>query len=157
VCRCIITRGRGTTLHWQCLGHRGLSREIRSGSGELQRLHAFDLCHRAGGNCEDGGGSFPSNDPNTAVMRWGNYDTLSVVNRFVSSEVPSAISKYANVCALQPGFARIFLSFSETFLVGSMPWPAIGQTLPGRCYGRRTECRCRSQWPCLPYSSKKMF
>lgn len=68
----------------------------------------------------------------TTLMRWGNYaactgDASCNAVRFVSSEVPSGLSLYANAVpasqTLPPSF---FLSLRPSWWPTTIPWPAIG-------------------------------
>ena len=81
--------------------------------------------------------SVPS-DPNVSstLMRWGNYDTATGAARFVSSEVPSALTgtqaSYSNPV---PGSstlpASFFRSSKPSWWPASKPWPAIGPDVTG--------------------------
>lgn len=85
-----------------------------------------------GGNCGAGG---PLNDSlvNTTLMRWGNYDTVNDATRFVSSEVPSGLSLYANpVPTTQALPATFYLDGKPQFyFLNSVPWPTIGPDVTG--------------------------
>jgi hypothetical protein len=77
------------------------------------------------------------NDPNVqrTLMRWGNYSVVAQSSdtptnsgiRFVSSEVPSGITNFANPVpssnTLPPSF---YLSSKPSWWGGSIPWPAVG-------------------------------
>jgi hypothetical protein len=64
-------------------------------------------------------------------MRWGNYDTATNTVRWVSSEVPSALSPYGNaVPASQTLPASFYLSVKPSWF-GSIAWPAIGPEVTG--------------------------
>jgi hypothetical protein len=67
----------------------------------------------------------------STLFRWGNYDTVNNAVRFVSSEVPSGLSLYANpVPASQTLPASFYLSARPGWW-GTMPWPAIGPDVTG--------------------------
>jgi hypothetical protein len=66
-----------------------------------------------------------------SLMRWGNYDTATNTVRWVSSEVPSALSPYGNaVPASQTLPASFYLSVKPSWF-GSIAWPAIGPEVTG--------------------------
>jgi hypothetical protein len=77
-----------------------------------------------GGNCS----STLPNDPLVAatIMRWGNYDTVNATNRFLASEVPSAIGTYANGVPASQNLPVSFYLNSKPAWWGTVPWPAIG-------------------------------
>jgi len=90
------------------------------------------------GSCNGFSPTIP-NDPLTAstLMRWGNYaactgDAACNTVRFVSSEVPSGLSLYANAVPasqiLPPSF---FLSLRPSWWSTSIPWPAVGPDVSG--------------------------
>jgi hypothetical protein len=86
-----------------------------------------------GGNCDDGGSEHPPNDPRVGqtTLRWGNWDTVTGTSRFVASEVPSGLGKYANpVPSTQTLPASLYLAGKPSWW-GSMPWPAIGPDVTG--------------------------
>jgi len=87
----------------------------------------FNVGHTyPGGNLAD--------DPLTvsSLMRWGNYDVANSAARFVASEVPSALSVYANsVPASQSLPASFYLGAKPGFWGNSIPWPAIGPDVNG--------------------------
>ena len=78
-----------------------------------------------------------ANDPFTAasLMRWGNYDTVHDAVQWNASELPSALSAYAN--AIPPDRAlpaSLYLAtrpvwFSSRF--GPVTWPPIGPDVTG--------------------------
>ncbi len=87
-----------------------------------------------------GGGGTAGNladDPRVAstLMRWGNYDTVTNTTHWDSSEVPSALSQYANpVPSSQALPASFFLSSKPSWWGtpwGNPPWPAIGPDVTG--------------------------
>ena len=104
------------------------------------------LCNRSifalgwGRNCEPnspgscaGLAGCPLDDPVTiaSLMRWGNYDTVTRTVRWVASEVPSGLSRYANpVPAGQSLPASLYLSGKPSWF-GGTPWPAIGPDVTG--------------------------
>jgi hypothetical protein len=68
----------------------------------------------------------------STLMRWGNYTACTATAscnavRFVSSEVPSGLSLYANAVpasqSLPPSF---FLALKPSWWSASIPWPAVG-------------------------------
>ena len=86
----------------------------------------------------DASGSVPPNDPDVqrTLMRWGNYDTVNNVVRFVSAEVPSGITNFANAV---PGSRTLPASFYLAAKPaawwgtpwGMPPWPAVGPDVGG--------------------------
>jgi hypothetical protein len=78
------------------------------------------------------GGSVPTDAlVGTTAMRWGNYDTVNNAARWVSSEVPSGLSLYANpVPATQTLPASLYLSGKPGWF-GSVPFPPIGPDVAG--------------------------
>ena len=72
-------------------------------------------------------------DPNVlpTLMRWGNYDTVSAATRFVSEEVPSGLSLYANPVPTSQILPASFYLPAKPSWWGSMPWPAIGPDVTG--------------------------
>ena len=76
-------------------------------------------------------GSSPSvpDDPLVAstTMRWGNYDTVSAAVRFVSTEVPSGLSLYANPLPSSQALpASFYYAAKPGWWPSSKVWPAIG-------------------------------
>ncbi len=70
----------------------------------------------------------PLTDANVkgTAMRWGNYDTVTGTSRFISAEVPSGLSSYANpVPSTQALPSSMYLSGKPAFF-GSTAWPPIG-------------------------------
>jgi hypothetical protein len=68
----------------------------------------------------------PDSNVRRTFMQWGNYDSVTGTVRFVSSEVPSGITKFTNpVPASQTLPASFYLSAKPTWW-GSTPWPATG-------------------------------
>src|SRR5207247_8346688 len=84
-----------------------------------------------GGNCSTGSG--PTDDANAllTLMRWGNYDTVTGTARFVSSEVPSGLSAYANPVPSSTTLPASFYLSAKPAFFGSVPWPAIGPDVTG--------------------------
>jgi hypothetical protein len=72
-------------------------------------------------------------DPRTAatLMRWGNYDTVTGTSHFVSSEVPSGITSFANPVPATNSLPASFYLSSKPSWFGSVPWPAIGPDVAG--------------------------
>jgi len=81
-----------------------------------------------------GSGNGIPDDPisNLSLMRWGNYDTVNSASRFVATEVPSAITSFANPLPtnnnLPPSF---YLSVKPSWWPATKPWPAIGPDVTG--------------------------
>jgi hypothetical protein len=110
--------------------HTNYSSEAPNGTGSTCHKSVFALGW--GGNCSNGG--IIPNDPLVAatIMRWGNYDTVTQSARFVASEVPSGLSKYANpVPGNQTLPASLYLSARPYWWPASTPWPAIGPDVTG--------------------------
>lgn len=88
------------------------------------------------GTCPSGLGApfnlFNDTSVVTNIMRWGNYDTVSNANRFVSAEVPSGITPYGNAVpvnnTLPPSF---YLTARPPFWGNIIPWPSNGPDLSG--------------------------
>jgi len=83
------------------------------------------------------GVSYPADSQTgNTLMRWGNYDTVTGTSRFVSSEVPSGLSHYANpVPNTQNLPASFYLSGKPSWWVfpngTTAPFPAIGPDVTG--------------------------
>jgi len=74
----------------------------------------------------------PDTQVKATLMRWGNYDTVSAAVRFVTSEVPSALSSYANaVPAIQTLPASFYLSSKPNWWPAAKAWPPIGPDVSG--------------------------
>ncbi|HWF90737.1 MAG TPA: hypothetical protein VN684_00565 [Terriglobales bacterium] len=73
------------------------------------------------------------NDPNvkSTIMLWGNYDTVNNASRFLSSEVPSSLSSFANAVPASQSLPNSFYRSTKPSWWGSMPWPAIGPDVTG--------------------------
>jgi hypothetical protein len=68
----------------------------------------------------------------TTLMRWGNYDTVSGVVRFLNAEVPSGQSPYGNaVPASQSLPASFYLNAKPSFFAAAKPFPPIGPDING--------------------------
>jgi hypothetical protein len=83
-------------------------------------------------NCCSGG------DPAVlaTLMRWGNYDTVTAGVRFLSSEVPSALSgsqtPFFNLVPPDQTLpASFFRSAKPAWWPATKPWPAIGPDVTG--------------------------
>lgn len=83
------------------------------------------------------GGTPPPDDSQVRVtlMRWGNYDVVTNTNRFVSSEVPSALANYANPVPGSQTLPASFLYSSRPSWFGfngaAISWPSIGPDVTG--------------------------
>ncbi|PYT54374.1 MAG: hypothetical protein DMG22_21860 [Acidobacteria bacterium] len=74
----------------------------------------------------------PDGQVKATLMRWGNYDVVSAVNRFISSEVPTGLSQYANpLPASQILPPSLYLLLKPSWWPASKPWPAIGPDVAG--------------------------
>lgn len=93
------------------------------------------------GNCSNCGSMSTDTNVRRTLLRWGNWDNVTSTGdstdgdatgtRFVSSEVPSGITNYANtVPASQTLPNSLYLSAKPAFL-GSLPWPLIGPDVTG--------------------------
>ena len=82
------------------------------------------------------------NDANTprTLMRWGNYSTVTQSSdtpansgiRFVSSEIPSGITNYANTVPGSTSLpASFYVSAKPSWWSSSIPWPAVGPDVTG--------------------------
>jgi hypothetical protein len=88
--------------------------------------------------CADNGA--PVNDAwtGTSAMLWGNYDTVNDATRFVSSEVPSGIAKWANPVPVSTTLpSSFYLNAKPTTWWGvigqpELPWPSIGPDVTGQ-------------------------
>jgi hypothetical protein len=75
-----------------------------------------------------------NNDPlvKQTMLRWGNYDTVNAAVRFVTSEVPSGLSQYANpVPASQSLPASFYSSTQPSWWPSGKVWPPIGPDVTG--------------------------
>jgi hypothetical protein len=84
-----------------------------------------------GGSCYNQ--SPVANDPLVAstLFRWGNYDTVTGTIRFQASEVPSALSLYANAVPASTNLPASFYAAAKPAWFGSVPWPASGPDVSG--------------------------
>jgi hypothetical protein len=62
----------------------------------------------------------------TSLMRWGNYDTVNNAVLWVSSEVPSGLSKYANSVPASHTLPASFYYSGKPSWFGSVAWPPVG-------------------------------
>lgn len=76
--------------------------------------------------------SIPS-DPKVwqTMMRWGNYDVATGTSRFLSSEVPSGLSLYANPVPSDNTLPSSYYLSSKPSFYGSATWPSIGPDVSG--------------------------
>jgi hypothetical protein len=115
------------------LGHAGYHNKYTSSPGSTSNCGTSIYAIGLGGNCSDGGGTFPANDPLTltGLLRWGNYDVVTGAARFVASEIPSAIPKFANPVPATQALPASFYLASRPAWWGAMPWPAVGPEVSG--------------------------
>jgi hypothetical protein len=68
----------------------------------------------------------------TTLLRWGNYDTVNNAARFAASEVPSALSLFANALPTSQTLPASFYRASKPgWWPANIPWPAIGPDVTG--------------------------
>jgi len=67
----------------------------------------------------------------TTLMRWGNYDSVTGISRFVATEVPASLSLYANPVPVDQILPASLYRSSKPSWWGTMPWPAIGPDVTG--------------------------
>jgi len=129
----IYTLDRYFNIIGNVLGRSGYHKKYTSSPGSGSDCYYSIYAIGFGGNCYDGGGQFPLNDPITlsSLMRWGNYDVVSAGARFVSSEVPTGIGLYSNPVPASQTLPPSFYLTSRPGWWGSMPWPAIGPDVTG--------------------------
>jgi hypothetical protein len=84
------------------------------------------------GRCSGGNMNFDALVPNS-TFRWGNYDTVTNAVRFVSTEVPTGLSQYAN--AMPAGQVlpdSFYLSAAKpNWWPATKPYPAVGPDVTG--------------------------
>jgi hypothetical protein len=66
-----------------------------------------------------------------SLVRWGNYDTVNAAVRWVSGEIPSGISTYANPVPASHALPASFYLSAKPNWWGSVPWPPIGPDVTG--------------------------
>jgi hypothetical protein len=73
------------------------------------------------------------NDPLvvSTMMRWGNYDTVNDSTRWLSSEVPSGLAKYANPLPSNQALPNSFYLLTKPSWFGSIQWPPVGPDVTG--------------------------
>jgi hypothetical protein len=120
---------RFTNILGNVLGKSGFANNyqfVPGGSGNCN-TSIFNI--GTGGDCAH----VSWDDPHglASVYRWGNWDVVTNGTRFVSAEVPSALTLYAQpVPPDQTLPASMYLSAKPAFF-GSTPWPAIGPDVTG--------------------------
>ena len=67
----------------------------------------------------------------STLMRWGNYDTVSVLAQFNPSEVPSDLLRFSNRVPPDQRLPPSLYLSSQPSWWGAMPWPAIGPDVTG--------------------------
>jgi hypothetical protein len=126
--------GRYDSLVGNVLGYPGRQTQYEDlapgGSGATKSIYVL------GWGGEDGGGGSNS-DPLviSTMLRWGNYDTATSSVHWDTSEVPSALSQFANAVPSSQNLpASFFLTSKPTWWGtpwGNPPWPAIGPDVTG--------------------------
>lgn len=102
-----------------------------SGSSPNQSIYVL------GWSGNDGSSSSLPSDPLvlTTLLRWGNYDVATNTTRWVSSEVPSSLSQFANALPSSQNLPpSLYLSGKPAWWGtpwGNPPWPAIGPDVSG--------------------------
>jgi len=72
------------------------------------------------------------NNVSRTLMRWGNFDVATGTSRFITTEVPSAISNYPNpVPASQSLPSSFYLTSKPSWWPAGKPWPGIGPDVTG--------------------------
>ena len=110
------------------LGTRGITTSYQTGAP-----YGYGSVYSLGNGNSEGAVTVPA-DPLVAgtILRWGNYDVVNDSARWVGSEVPSAISKYAN--PMPPDHvlpASFFLSAKPASWPLGISWPPIGPDVTG--------------------------
>ena len=67
----------------------------------------------------------------STMLRWGNYDTVNDASRFLSSEVPSGLAKYANPLPGSQTLPNSFYLSAKPSWFGSVAWPPFGPDVTG--------------------------
>lgn len=85
-----------------------------------------------GDNGSNGGGSNPPDDTQvkTTLLRWGNWDQVNGT-RFVSGEVPSGITNFANPIPGTTTLPTSYFLLAKPSWFGSAAWPPIGPDVTG--------------------------
>jgi hypothetical protein len=88
----------------------------------------------------------------TTSMRWGNYNTVTTNSRFLASEVPSALTQYANLVPLNQSLPPSFYLRAKPAWFGSTPWPTIGPDVTGgqHASGHAFKIPARACWEQMP-------
>ena len=104
------------------------------GKGDVS-IYTLGWCgnEATGTRNNDGCASAMVSDSITAstLMRWGNYDTVNKAARWVSSEVPSGLSLYANAVPSGQSLPPSLYQSAKPSWWGTMPWPAAGPDVTG--------------------------
>jgi hypothetical protein len=84
----------------------------------------------------DNGNALPASyaDPlvKSTLLRWGNWDVFTKTARFLASEVPSAISQYANPVPPDSSLpSTLYLPGKPSWWPSTIPWPCIGPDVTG--------------------------
>jgi len=67
----------------------------------------------------------------TTLFRWGNYDVVNASNQFVSGEVPSSLTLFANAVPANNNLPNSLYLSSKPSFFGSTAWPPIGPDVTG--------------------------
>jgi hypothetical protein len=86
-----------------------------------------------GGDCGNGGGSYPPNDTHVAesLMRWGNWDVVTNGTKWDASEVPTGLANFANPVPTSQVLPPSFYLSAKPGFFGSHVWPPIGPDVTG--------------------------
>lgn len=124
----ISAPSRYTNIIGNVLGKDGHHSKYESYPGDTANCETSIYAMGLGGNCANGGGSFPANDDmvRDSSMRWGNYDTVTGAPRFVSGEVPSGLTPYGNPVPASQTLPASFYLTAKPAWWGSVAWPAVG-------------------------------